>query len=280
MGVDIAFIIPTKLRSKRNHKECVRCLDATISQVERFFHGKKHFIYSRYVEKENEELLRQFSPTELELYSFTVPFLDNGTFDLFAGFWCVTNAYRHWHYFVKCKDTQGHWRSFLREIFFDAVRMIGGTEGWLCGDMSLDEFVDYKDDAFDAWVHSGEGESWGTVHDFDLAEAKDMKEDGFPDYWAKEHDTFKECFELLQEYQNRFPQYEILTIHSIGENILIADGDNIYLMNPHTGKRLTDFPIDGIRKYDFSGVTLYRGDEYAKFDFTGKQLTEFKIEIK
>lgn len=194
MGVDIAMIIPTKQRSKRNHEECVRCLNDAVTQVELFFHRKKHFVSSKYIKRENEDLLNEFSSEELDMYSFYVPFLDGSDFCLFAGFWCITNGYRYWQYFSKRQDKRGNWRSYQRELFFDAVHMLGGKEGWLCDDLNVEEFADYKDDAFDACIRHEEGKPWGVVHDFDISEAKNVEVEGFLDYWPKYHDSFKECF--------------------------------------------------------------------------------------
>lgn len=274
MGVDIALLIPTKVRSIRDHKDCVQCLDDTIAQIERYFHGKKHFVGGRYVERENEDLLSQFSPDELTSYSFSTPFLDNSVFELCNGAWCVTNGYRYIAYFYKYKDEHSRWRSWLREIAFDVARMLGRKDIWLCGDLLASTFFDDDgNSSFERWKEYCDEGIPSTVFEFDFTKSKDVNDKGFPD-WEKYHDSFKECFELLQEYQERFPQYEILTIHPIGGYILLADGDDIFLVNPDTGKRLTYFPIDGIKQYDNDSVTIYHGDNYAKFDFTGKQIQE------
>jgi len=272
MGLDIAYILPTKLRSLRNHAECVRCLNETVSQAERYFHGKKHFVSGIYVERENEDLLREFSADELSGYAFYVPFLAGCDFWLYAGFWGVTNGFRYWQYFCKKRDAHGHWRCYLREIFFDAARMLGRSEGWLCSDLTMDNFCDIQDDAFTAWLYDGDEQP----QEFQLKDALDVNDHGFPDYEDKYHDVFKECFELLEEYQVRFPNYEILTIHPICNCILVAEGDDIRLLNPDTCAFLVPFPIDGIKEYNDDYVTIYRGDQYAKFNHYGNQLTPFQ----
>jgi len=279
MGVDIALLIPLKLRSKRNHIQCVQCLDDTIDQVVHFFHGKRHFTTNRYVEKENEYLLDQFTPEELTLYSFEVPFLDNSSFDLCNGAWSISNGYRYSSYFYKYKDGRGRWRSWLREITFDAARILGRKEIWLGGDDLTFTFIeDDESSSFEAWKEYSDENVPSTIFEFDFANARSFEEKVFPEYEEKYHDSFIECYDLLQEYQNCYPQYEILTIHPIGGYIIIADGDDIYLMNPDIGKRLTEFPIDGIKEYNEKSVAIYLGDKYAKFSYKGKQLTKFKYE--
>jgi len=48
------------------------------------------------------------------------------------------------------------------------------------------------------------------------------------------------------------------------------------LFNSDTGVKLTDFPIDGIKEYNDKSITVYKGDEYAKFSYNGEQLTMFQ----
>lgn len=276
MGVNIALLIPVEVKIRRNHIQCVQCLDDTISQVENFFHGKKHFTTGRYVEKENEDLLSQFNSEGLDWYSFEVPFLDHSSFDLCNGAWSISNGYRYSSYFFKYKDKLGRWRSWVREIVFDAVRMLGKNEIWLGGDELTSTFIENEDDSsFEAWKEYSDEYIPSTIYEFDFAKAKSYEEESFPEYEEKYHDSFKECYDLLKEYQECYPQYEILSIHPIGGYIIIAAGNDIYLMDPDTGCFLTNFPIDGIKEYDDKSVTIYRGDKYAKFDFNGKKLTEY-----
>lgn len=276
MGVDISFIMPNGLRTKRNHEENVRSLDQTIKKVERYFRGKKHFVANRYVEKEESDskyMSDEICDTE---YSFSLPFFVDAKFDLHCGYWDIETFFHYCRYFLYNLDNMGRKRVHQREVLFDIARILGYDEGWVC-----DEYHSWnsglgEDDGFEEWKQYGDEED-STIYEYDLSIAKSFDEIQLLDEKSKYHDTFKECRELLAYYQNMFPQYEILTITDVFDCILVAQGYDIYLLNVKTGKLFVDYPIDGCGDcVNGGGIVIYKGKKCALFTCEGKQVTKFR----
>lgn len=226
MGVDISFIIPNKLRSKRNHKENVRYLDETIAQVKSYFRGKERFVTNRMVEREDMDYANEYSDDEDTIYSFEIPILD-AELELRSGYWDVETYVHYCRYFLYRLDKIGYKRVHLRETCFDIARILGYDEAWVCDEFHSwnCDLCDNMDATFNDWLKYD-----GAVNEYDISIAKSYDEKGWPDYESKYHDVFKECKEQLNYYQKRFPTYEILTLSSIGDYLLAAQGDNLYLI--------------------------------------------------
>lgn len=278
MGVDISFIIPNKMRSKRIHKDNVRCLDETIAQVKKYFRGRERFVTSRIVEREDSD--SKYVPKDDfdTIYSFCVPYFD-AEFELHCGYWDIETYYHYCRYFLYTIDNTGQKCVILRNVFFDIARILGYDEGWVCDEYHSWNCGLEENDGFEEWLkYPKDGDKdESMVHEYDISIAKSYNEIQKLDYKSKYHDTFKECRELFNHYQEVFPAYEIVTISQAGDYILAAQGDDLYLLNVNTGDRLTDFPIDGCdNTLNCGDFVVYKGKESALFTKEGKQVTPFR----
>lgn len=277
MSVDLSLIIPNKCRSLRDCDEAKQCFYDTIDHIIKYFHGRKQFVTNIYIKEEDDD--DEFNLIE---YSFEIPLL-NITAYMHAGFWDIWPVARYSQYFYTYdKDMYGKPRIWTREVCFNTLLAFGHKEGWICDEFhSWNSELDDVDSTFEDWKSYGSKSEDGIIHEFNVMDFTDFcpEEQKWPEYFSKYHDDYKECHAVWDALGLKFPQYEFLAkIIPLPNHYLVAQGDDLYILDIESGKLLIDFPIDNCHAdFNGAGVQIFRGEKSAFFSIEGKQLTDFRV---
>lgn len=281
MSLSLSFILPNDCQDLYDHVQALETFHRTISRIREYFGGRDSFVNEIEIFNSNSPNWSEYcdpsnDPAE---YGFTLPII-NATCYLKQGYWDIWPLARYSRYFDPySKDINGNIRLWPREDAFNVARIFGFSEGWFC-----DEFHSWNSPldedraaSFSRWCAYGENEEEAKVYEFDL----DMfggRMDGDIYYYSKYHDSFKECYALVETYERMYPEYRILTIGRPARDFaLVCKGEELYVLNLKTGESLTPFPIDCCHaNFNGAGFTVSKGAERAFFNSEGKQLTDFR----
>ncbi|WP_329903547.1 hypothetical protein [Porphyromonas pogonae] len=281
MGIDLSLILPNDCEDLYDNAHALEIFYKTISCIKKYFDGREGFV-------EGIEIYNSDSPNWGEYcnpnedpgeYSFELPII-NATCNLKQGYWDIWLMARYYSYFWPCsKDINGNISLWARDDAFDAARIFGFSEGWVCDEYHSWNSNLYEDRAssFKKWCAFGKNEKDAKVYEFDLNMFKGITDTEL-DFQTKYHDNFKECHALVATYERLYPEYRMLTIgRPIGDFALASKGKELYVINIKTGKSLTPFPIDCCHaNFNGAGFTVSKGAERAFFNREGKQLTDFR----
>lgn len=281
MGVDLSLILPNECYNIDDNKLALEVFNQTIDRVVSYFGGRKQFVSEITIRNSDSDDWAEHLDPEDEYpdYSFEIPLL-NATCLMEQGFWDIWINARYSHYFWPMEfDKYGYPYLWARNDSFDAARLFGFTEGWVCDEYhSWNSYlVELKDRSFASWLAFGADEEDAKVHEFDISMFGGKAERA--KYAPKYHDSFKECFALVEEFEQRFPQYKLLMLGrpSTPWN-LVAKDEELFVVNRATGQSLTDFPIDNCEAcYNGAGFTIFKGEASAFFSPSGEQLTDYRV---
>lgn len=281
MGVDLSLILPNECYNIDDNKLALEVFNQTIDRVISYFGGRKQFVSEITIRNSDSDDWAEHLDPEDEYpdYSFEIPLL-NATCLMEQGFWDIWINARYSHYFWPMEfDKYGYPYLWARNDSFDAARLFGFTEGWVCDEYhSWNSYlVELKDRSFASWLAFGADEEDAKVHEFDISMFGGKAERA--KYAPKYHDSFKECFALVEEFEQRFPQYKLLMLGrpSTPWN-LVAKDEELFVVNRATGQSLTDFPIDNCEAcYNGAGFTIFKGEASAFFSPSGEQLTDYRV---
>ena len=137
------------------------------------------------------------------------------------------------------------------------------------------------DSTFEDWKSYGSKSEDDIIHEFNVMDFTDFcpEEQKWPEYFSKYHDDYKECHAVWDALGLKFPQYEFLAkVIPLPNHYLVAQGDDLYILDIESGKLLIDFPIDNCHAdFNGAGVQIFRGEKSAFFSIEGKQLTDFRV---
>lgn len=195
------------------------------------------------------------------------------------GFINIDSVWSYSQYFYIVKK-----HTWLRDMFFDFITALGYKEAIIA-------------DEYHGWNH-GYGEKRLDMCEYSFTFADWQNE--FPiipkidfscfhvikglDKWPEIEDVyiddFQECFERRKKLEERFDEYEILTIGYIcGDYILALKDDMLVLLNEETGKPLRCGKIDGINaRFNNAGFVISKGNKCAFFTPEGKRLTPYRVQ--
>ncbi|MDN4754962.1 hypothetical protein QYZ87_10625 [Porphyromonadaceae bacterium W3.11] len=282
MGVDLNLILPNDCKDLRDNKHALNVFNNTIDKITSFFGGRRQFVTDILIFNSDSKEWEEFGcnyEEDMPDYSFSIPLL-SVTFYMKQGYWEVWTNARYYHYFWPFAiDQNGNPILWARYDCFNAARVLGFSEGWVCDDYHSwncklgDEYAD-----FEAWLNYGEDEEDAIVHEFTTS-LFGGKTERYLDYASKFHDSFRECFQLVELFKRRFPQYKVLTIGRPNYRFaLVSEEDNLFVVNIETGDSLTDFPIDNCKAdYNGAGFAIFNGESSAFFSPTGIRLTDFRV---
>lgn len=281
MSVDLSLILPNECYNIDDNKLALEVFNQTIDRVISYFGGRKQFVSKISVHNSDSDDWGEYEDLEDEYpeYSFDIPLL-NATCRMEQGFWDIwINARYNDYFWPMAFDRHGYPYLWARNDSFDATRIFGFTEGWVCDEYhSWNSYlVELKDRSFASWLAFGKDEEDAKVHEFDISMFGEKAERA--KYAPKYHDSFKECFALVEEFEQRFPQYKLLMLGrpSTPWN-LVAKDEELFVVNRATGQSLTDFPIDNCEAcYNGAGFTIFKGEASAFFSPSGGQLTDYRV---
>ena len=215
------------------------------------------------------------SPNE---YRIATPFHD---FEIIIGngFLTIDSSWSYSLYFYIANN-----KTWLRDKFFDFIMALGYKEAIIA-------------DEYHGWNH-GYGNQHLDMCDYSFTFADWHKEfrtvskiafscfhenigyDKCPELEAVYIDDFKECFERKRMLEERFYEYNILTIgHICGEFILALKDGAPVLLNEETGKILRCGKIDGISaRLNNAGFVIIKGNKCAFYTPEGKRLTPYRVQ--
>lgn len=281
MSVDLSLILPNECYNIDDNKLALEVFNQTIDRVISYFGGRKQFVSEITIRNSDSDDWAEHLDPEDEYpdYSFEIPLL-NATCLMEQGFWDIWINARYSHYFWPMEfDKYGYPYLWARNDSFDAARIFGFTEGWVCDEYhSWNSYlVELKDRSFASWLAFGADEEDAKVHEFDISMFGGKAERA--KYAPKYHDSFKECFALVEEFEQRFPQYKLLMLGRPSTPwSLVARGEELFVVNRATGQSLTDFPIDNCEAcYNGAGFTIFKGEASAFFSPSGEQLTDYRV---
>ena len=215
------------------------------------------------------------SPNE---YRVDTPFHDFKV-QIGNGFITIDSSWSYAQYFYIVNDN-----TFLRDKFFDFITALGCKEAIIA-------------DEYHGWNH-GYGEQHLDMCEYSFTFADWHKEfpivpkiefscfhvtkglDKWPEIEEVYIDDFKECFERKRMLEERFCEYEILTIgHICGEFILALKDGTLVLLNEGTGKILRCGKIDGISaRFNNAGFVIIKGNKCAFYTREGKRITPYRVQ--
>ncbi len=281
MSVALSLILPNECYNIDDNKLALEVFNQTIDRVISYFGGRKQFVSKISVHNSDSDDWGEYEDLEDEYpaYSFDIPLL-NASCRMRQGFWDIWINARYKDYFWPMEfDKHGYPYLWARDDAFDAARIFGFTEGWVCDEFHSwnSELVDREDRSFASWLTFGADEEDAKVYEFDISMFGGKAD--LADYETKYHDSFKECFALVEEFEQRFPQYKLLMLGRPSTPwCLVAKGEELFVVNRATGQSLTDFPIDNCEAcYNGAGFTIFKGEASAFFSPSGEQLTDYRV---
>ncbi len=192
MGIDIGHIVRHNFMDFENPKEVERFLYAAEEKLCNFFGCSR---------------LEIVNNGETQDYGIYMSGSQIGSIQLYRGFWFIGTAYRFSQY-LSC--------DFVRRMFFDFTNALGGEDGWSCDDnhsWNCSKFnIDEED--FDQWLKMANKAGIGEY-------SKDVQI-GNPCEYNIFYDSFDDLKAELKQLQERFPDYQINTISTIGECFIRA----------------------------------------------------------
>lgn len=244
MGVDINLILPNDCKDIMDNEYALAFFKDALNRVTAFFGGRREFVTEITIYNSDSIGWEEYDVPE---YSFTIPLI-SATYYLKRGYWEVFTGDRYCFYFWPYPgdvDRNGNPYIGARYNCFNAARIMGFSEGWIC-----DYFHSWNcplgdvDSDFGDWLRYGEDEEDAIVHEYSMSIFGDEFGE-YNDYASKYHDTFKECFDLLESFERDYPEYRVLTIGCPDKEFtLVSDGNSIFMVDADTGMRLSDFPIE------------------------------------
>ena len=244
MGVDLNLILPNDCKDIMDNEYALAFFKDALNRVVAFFGGRREFVTEITIYNSDSTGWEEYEVPE---YSFTIPLI-SATYYLKRGYWEVFTGDRYCFYFWPYPgdvDRNGNPYIGARCNCFNAARIMGFSEGWIC-----DYFHSWNcplgdvDSDFETWLRYGVDEEDAIVHEYSMSIfGGEFGE--YNDYATKYHDSFKECIDLVKSFERDYPEYRVLTIGSPDKEFtLVTDGNNIFMVDADTGMRLSDFPIE------------------------------------
>lgn len=282
MSVDLSLILPNDCYDINDNAHVLEVFNKAIARVKEYFGGREGFVENIEIYNSDSPNWREdFEPEDEDepvQYSFDIPVL-NVTCNLQQGYWDIWIIYRYTDYFwPNSKDINGNITLWPRNVAFEAARVFGFSEGWICDEYhSWNSLLDEDGEtSFEKWLAYGKSEEDAKVYEFDLNMfGGSMKR--VLDYQAKYHDNFRGCHSLAETYERMYPEYRPLVLETFEGLALTSRDKQLYLLNLETGESLLPYPIDAFQmNFGGTGFTVTKGTERAFFNREGEQLTEFR----
>ena len=271
MGNCVGGIIPYDFHELSNKEKALCELTRLCEKMKTFFHVTDGFIY-QIEDWENSEFGGD------NVYGIITPFegievkLRNGFIEIYTGF-----NYRQYFY-------KAYGSAWLRCMFYDIANSLGADRMYIVDENHWD-MVDY-----------GEGVEWDSYKmNFDLwkaefSDCKKIRENMFHEFEDRENipwnelqginiDYFEGCVERQKYLQNKFPGYEILTLHNFAKSYILAHkGSELFLLDEDTQKPLRCGHFNAIEQdLNGAGFVLVKGKRRAYFDNNGKRKTPYRL---
>ena len=268
MGATIEHIIRHNFHDLENKDAAIAFMESSIKQLR-----------SRLRIKDQIEVCcheyEDFGPEDpgWTEFWFNIPNYD-ATVQMGRGFWIISQALSPFQLFTRFNG-----RYTIRHGIFDIARALGQNEAWHCTEYygSLSGNFDYNADDFNTWLKVTEKEV-GKIKEFDEKSIDEFYKDIYNSYYSEVlHDSFKECWEQLEEQKRRFPEYEVLNLGVVGSRyVKLHNRQGCFLADIDAGTMLLPYPIDDVlENVCGAGIIVQKGGESAFISRDGQHFSNF-----
>lgn len=254
----LCFVAPNRFSNTNDMEASIKFAKEVMEQINNYFH------WSNAVGELEMNDINTWK-NRSRCY-FSVPILDV-TFHLFDGLWIIYPG----RYESVCSyfDISADGLGYYRGLCFDAMRIIGLDEGWVCSrEVSRGSNNFYRTMGFDQWLKLE-----CRPVEFKLSQHIDGPKKVIPG--PKYHDSFWEYKDWLYKYEQDLMGYEVLCVTPICGCMLLGREGKTYLYSIKERCLLIEDPIDGIAMVGCAMV-VKKGRDSALFSSNGVQLSEFK----
>lgn len=255
MGNTVSYIIPNDFHEVNNPEARKKYLNRTMQLVRDYFCADWAAFQNENdvdVDTWDHFLIRPL-PVLMELHD---------------GFWIAQTLISYWYYFMPDKNG----RVGLREDNFDFCRMFGKEDGYAF-DLDVLDFID--DMGFEMWLEEEKkikGADW-RIPEYDAAFWRKEENLGWRNIKNCYHDSFVECREILQGYQQDFPGYDILSTRLWGNFIFGRKDGMLYLLDTKTCKTFNKNRLEFV-DFHHEGVEIRTDGTKFLIDYDGNPITE------
>lgn len=214
MGVDISHIIRHDFRQVEDKNASKAFVIKTIKQLKKNLHIQENFTF-RYDEEFNET-------------TFRLPFYDV-EFTLHNGFWQIESYYHYCQLVMHRGDY-----FWLRRLTFDLARALGQDEAWYATEYYTwnGDGCENPEDTFEQWMERSIKRYGKNLPEFDQASIMSQGDVHIPEHEPIYHDSFKECKELYNKFQEKLGYYKLLGLLRTNEGELRCEKNGfLFLYN-------------------------------------------------
>lgn len=264
MGIDISHIIKHDFLDIDNHDEAMRFVTQTMSHLSKTLH----------IPFESEDKWDLRYDKDIAEISFRLPIYEVEFF-LHKGFWQIESYY---HY---CHIVMHHGTYFwLRALTFDLAMALGQKEAWYAEEYyTWNGVLDAPGISFDEWIEECKKSYGNEIPDFVRDEIMAQGNDPIPRYESIYHDSFKECFDELQQLRQVVGNRgKILGLYRISRFIRCEVDGGINLFDLTHNCFVFESPVEDIL-CPFNGpeFLVLKGNKSALFNAEGKQMSYFVL---